>query len=168
MNANFYLSCFCKGIAQKQFVKPIIIIGHSLGKKEGRGIPDCEEPIGWIALFMTLKSVMILQFPDLFLITNRGELQGLVNSSIFWAFICSCTSCSDSCNFPDVRVHYSTLICQLTMLKVGLLVPLPTAVVPGLGITWIIGDCSWEYLLIFFFLRSILYFIGLFLRLEEC
>jgi hypothetical protein len=38
-----------------------------LGNKESKRFPDCKQLIGWIILFVILKSVNILQFPDFFL-----------------------------------------------------------------------------------------------------
>lgn len=89
-----------------------------LDNKEGKGIPDCKEPIDSITLSLALKFVNILRFPNFFITTNTGETQGLVDSSICWAFGCSCAHSSYACNFSDVKGLGRTI------LKVGLLVPL--------------------------------------------
>ena len=75
--ANYSLSFSCKGIAKKQSFKSITIRGYLLGKREGKEIPDCREPIGGITLLTAHGCVSILYFPDLILTANTEELQGL-------------------------------------------------------------------------------------------
>ena len=92
--ANYSLSFLCKGVVKKQSFKSVTIRGYLLGKREGKGIPDCREPIGWITLLTALRSVTILHFPDFFLTTNTGEVQELPESSICWTSSCFCIRCS--------------------------------------------------------------------------
>jgi len=88
-------------IVKKQSVRSITVIGHSLGNNEGNGIPGYKEPISWIILLIALRSVNTLHLPDLLLITNIREFQGLGDFSISWASSFSWTSCAGawSCSF---------------------------------------------------------------------
>lgn len=75
---KFFPNIFCKGRVKKQSFKSLTVIVYSLGDRESKGIPGCKEPIGWIILFVTLRSVNILNFPDFLLITNTKEFKGLI------------------------------------------------------------------------------------------
>lgn len=67
---------------KKQSFKLITITGHDLYNKEGKGIPGCDEPIGWITLFTALNLVSFSVSKIPFFMTNTGKFHGLVDSSI--------------------------------------------------------------------------------------
>ena len=60
----------------------MIFIFQFCGIIEGDGTPGCKAPIGSIIVLIFHKSVNILHFPDFFLITKKGEFQGLVVEAI--------------------------------------------------------------------------------------
>ena len=82
VKANVTPSCSSGGIEKMQSFKTITITGHALGNNEVKRIPGCEGPLGRVTLLISLRSLIILHLPDFFLMTNIGEFQELMDSSI--------------------------------------------------------------------------------------
>lgn len=105
MKANFSLSFFCKDTVKKESFKSISVTDHSLDYRDKKWISDYREPIDWTVL-LNILSFSIFQ---IFLITHKCKLQGLVDFSIWWAFSCFCNSYSKVCSFSVVKGHHADL-----------------------------------------------------------
>lgn len=80
-------------------------LGHSLGNKEGKGIPVYREPISWIT-FLWLSSLSTLSIFQIHFNKKCRRIPRVVDFSIYSAFSSSWTSCSKSCCYSDIKGHW--------------------------------------------------------------